>query len=180
LAPVVTSNVLNGNRAIDFTCISRNAAAKLVHAVAIANTKNVQETCAFVKPMIAADLDVKEGQIARGLTPFRISIFPGARPAPLSVDSSRFMRRTKVSANVDHEELAKNIHSCYLSKTPLLLECMGDKATAIITQAMALFNERVKSHDIVAFVSFSSGRSSEGTEIVTIQFQLSEEPKNQH
>ena len=180
LAPVVTSNVLNGDRAIDFTCISRQAAAKLVHAVAIANSKNVQDSAAFFKPTIASDLEVKDGKIAKGLTPFRLSVFPGSRPAALTLEKSRFTRRTKVSSNVDHEELAKNIHSCYLSKTPLMLECMGDKATGIITQAIALFNERVKAHDMVAFVSFASGRSAEGTEIVKIQFQLSEEPKDLH
>ena len=181
LAPVITSNVLNGDRTISFTCISRNAAAKAIHAASLANTKNsAKEMGAFFKATIATDLDMKVGdEIGKGLTPFRITLFPSPRPVA-SPESSRFLRRTKVSASVDHEELAKNIHMSYLKKTPLVLECMGDKAIGIITQSIALFNERVKSHDMVSFVQIISGTSKEGTDIVKMEFQLFEEPKNLH
>ena len=178
LAPIVTSNVLNGNNPISFTCIGRAAASKLVHGVAIANTKNVMEQAALFKPTILKDLKPDNANtVPRTLTPFQVSVFPAARPRDLS-EAGRFVRRTRVSANVDHEELAKNIHMTYLRKTPLVLECMGDKAMGIITHSIALFNERVKAHDMSAFVSIISGVSKEGTEMVKMEFQLVEEPKD--
>ena len=179
VAPVITSNVLNGNRTISFTCISRVAAAKAVHAAAIANTKNLMEMGAFVKPSISGEIIADKGEVGKGLTPFRITVFPAVRP-DVSGERARFVRRTRISANVDHEELARNIHASYLRKTPLILECMGDKAMGIITQAMALFNERVQSHDMTAFVHVVSGKSQEGTELVKMEFQLVEESKNAH
>jgi len=177
IAPLITSNVLNGERTISFTCISRNAAAKAVHASAIANVKNVKETAAFIQPTIAHDVKPGDKEITRGLTPFRITVFPDARPI-ISAESVRFTRRTKVSSSVDHEELARLIHVSYMKKTPLILECMGDKATGIITQAIAVFNERVQSHDMVTFVNMISGKSPEGSEIVKMEFQLFEKKKN--
>lgn len=179
VAPVITSNVLNGDRTISFTCISRVAAAKAVHAAAIANTKNIKEIAAFVKPEIIAGIKADKGELGRGLTPFRITIFPSKRPV-VSDERARFVRRTRVSSNVDHEELARNIHGSYLRKTPLVLECMGDKAMGIITQAIALFNERVQAHDLVAFVHVVTGKSKEGTELVKMEFQLLEQEKSSH
>ncbi len=115
--------------------------------------------------------------VPRTLTPFELSIFPSPRPRDLS-EAGRFVRRTRVSANVDHEELAKNIHMTYLRKTPLVLECMGDRAMGVITHSIALFNERVKAHDMTAFVSIISGVSKDGAEMVKMEFQLVEEPKD--
>jgi hypothetical protein len=65
-----------------------------------------------------------------------------------------------------------------MKKTPLILECMGDKAMGIITQAIALFNERVQAHDMVTFINMISGKSTEGSEIVKMEFQLFEKKKN--
>lgn len=176
IAPIITSNVLNGDKSISFTCISRNAAAKAIHAAAIANTKNVKDQAAFFKPEIAHDLETDKGPIQKGLTPFKLTFFPFARPQTLTIDPR--VRRTRVSASVDHEDLARNIHSSYLRKTPLVLECMGDKAIGIVTQSIALFNDRVKSHDMISFVQIVSGKSQEGTDIVKMEFQLFEEPKS--
>ena len=179
VAPVITSHVLNGNREISFTCISRIAAAKAIHASAIANSKNETKFGAFVRPEIAKEIVADKGELGKGLTAFRVTVFPRERPVN-SDDRSRFSRRTRVSANVDQEELARNIHASYLRKTPLVLECMGDKAMGIITQAMALFNERVQVHDMVAYVRVVSGKSSEGTELIKMEFQLMEVNKKAH
>ena len=50
----------------------------------------------------------------------------------------------------------------------------------IITQAKALFNERVQVHDMVAYVRVVSGKSSEGTELIKMEFQLMEVNKKAH
>jgi|LauGreDrversion4_2_1035121.scaffolds.fasta_scaffold215301_2 hypothetical protein len=178
VAPVITSNVLNDERTISFTCISRNAAAKAVHAAAIANTKNPDKTGAYILPTIAPDLKPEGESITKGLTPFRITVFPEDRPGAISAEAIRFTRRTRVSASVDFEDLARNIHISYMKKTPLILECMGNKAMGIITQAIATFNERVQSHDMATFVHIISGKADDGAEIVKMEFQLVERPKN--
>jgi hypothetical protein len=178
IAPIITSNVLNNDQTISFTCISRNAAAKAVHAAAIANTKNIQTTAAFIVPSIAPDVKPEGGQLTKGLTPFRLTIFPDTRPQAPSADSVRFTRRTRVSANVDHEELARNIHISYMKKTPMIFECMGDKAMGIVTQAIALFNERVQAHDLATFVQIISGKAADGSDVVKMEFQIVEKPKN--
>ena len=178
VAPIITSNVLKDERTISFTCISRNAAAKAVHAAAIANTKNPQRTGAFILPTIAPDVTPEGGSISKGMTPFRITVFSEDRPTGPSSDAIRHTRRTRVSASVDHEELAKNIHLSYMKKTPLILECMGDKAMGIVTQAIAIFNERVQAHDMTTFVQIVSGKAPDGADITKMEFQLVERPKN--
>ena len=178
LAPLVTSNVLQAENEIKFSCIGRAAASKLVHAIAIANVKNVKDHGAFFKPTIMKNFKPdREKEIPKTLTPFELSVFPSTRPLALS-EQGKFVRRTRVSANVDHEELAKNIHMTYLRKTPLVLECMGDKAAGIIAHSIALFNDRVQAHDMAAFVSIVSGVGKDGTELVKMEFNLKEEPKN--
>ena len=178
IAPLITTNVLNDERTISFTCISRNAAAKAVHAAAIANTKNVQKTAAYIMPTIAPDVKPEGGPLTKGLTPFRITVFPDNRPEAPSAETVRFTRRTRVSAAVDHEELARNIHTSYMKKTPLIFECMGDKAMGIVTQAIALFNERVPAHDLATFVHIISGKAQDGSDIVKMEFHLVEKAKN--
>jgi hypothetical protein len=179
VAPVITSNVLNGGNTISFTCVSRQAAAKAVHAAAIANTKNIKPVAAFFKPEIANDLNFEKSPLTKGLTPFKLTFFPSIRPEPIKEGQKDF-RRSRISATCDHEDLARNIHISYLKKTPLVLECMGDKAMGIITQSIALFNERVKAHDMVSYVQIISGKSPEGVEVVKMEFRLFEEAKSTH
>ena len=50
----------------------------------------------------------------------------------------------------------------------------------IITQAMALFNEIVQVHDMLAYVRVGSGKSSEGTEMIKMESQLMEVNKKAH
>lgn len=174
IAPVILSNVLNGNMKIEFDCISRNAASKAMHAAAIVNAKNVQDMGVFVRPAILPDLPAIDGGKSEGLTVFKIAMFPDVRPHAVSDEAIRFTHRIRVSATVDHNELAKNIHSVYMKKHPLVIECMGDKAMSIVTHAIALFNQRVESHDMVAFVCLKSGTAPDGTEIAKMEFQLFE------
>lgn len=176
LAPIVTTKVVREGVSIDFDCIGRAALSKALHAVAICNVKNPGDQVAYLKPSIAKDLKMDgEREIARGLTPFKLSLFPSLPPrSPLE---SHNVRRTKVSSNLDAEELAKNIHMCYMRRTPLVLECMGEKAMGIIGHAIALFNDRVKAHDMAAYLSVISGTSADGSELVKMEFQLIERPK---
>jgi hypothetical protein len=177
LAPVVTQHVLRDRKSVDFTCVGRGAASKLIHAVAIANAKNVEERRAFFKPLIAHGLKMDDGSNAKSvLTPFKISLFPETVPRHF-IESGHMVRRTKISAHEDHEELAKNIHLSYMRKTPLVLECMGEKAMGIITHSIALFNDRVKAHDLSAYVHIITGKGPDGSDIVKMEFQLVEQPK---
>lgn len=179
LAPVITSNVINGNKAITISCISRNAASKAMHAVAIANTKNPDASLVcYCRPMISDSKEEADLELAkRGLTCFKLAMIPDVRPKR-SVDSVRFTHRMKVAASVDHNELARNIHTSYMQGKPLILECMGDRAMSVVTHAIALFNQRVQSHDMVSYTQIITGRSPEGTELAKMEFQLFERPKN--
>lgn len=178
LAPLITTRVVREGSTIEFDCIGRAALSKALHAVAICNAKNPGDQIALLKPMIEKDLKMDNDRpIARGLTPFKLALFPSMPPrSPLE---SHNVRRTRVSANLETEELAKNIHMCYMRRTPLVLECMGEKAMGIVGHAIALFNERVKGHDMAAYLSIIGGTSSDGTELVKMEFQLVERPKNQ-
>jgi uncharacterized metal-binding protein len=178
LAPVVTQKVLRDGNSIDFTCLGRAAASKLIHAIAIANAKNVEENRAFFKPAIAHGLKMDDGtNHKKVLTPFKISLFPQTSPRSF-LESAHMVRRTKISAMEDHEELAKNIHLSYMRKTPLVLECMGERAMGVITHSLALFNDRVKAHDMSAYVNIITGKGPDGSDIVKMEFQLVEQPKS--
>ncbi len=133
---------------------------------------------AFFRSSIAADLKLDNGQESTRikLTPFRISIYPSLPPRD-ALQSAHNVRRTRVASNLDVEELAKNIHMSYMRRTPLIVECMGEKAMAIIGHAIALFNARVKAHDMSAFLRVTSGKAADGTDLVKMEFQLVESPK---
>ena len=177
LGPVVTQQVLRDGKTVDFNCVGRAAASKLIHAISISNVKNLEVTRVFFKPKIAHGLKLDDGAgVRRGLTPFSITVFPGQAPRYLQ-ETPHAVRRTKISAMEDHEELAKNIHLSYLRKTPVVLECMGEKAMGVITHSIALFNERVKAHEMTAYVNIITGKGPDGSELVKTEFQLVEEPK---
>ena len=175
IAPVITSNVINGSKTISFDCISRKAAAIAVHATAIANTKNAEnEIAAFLKIEISEDPRAdQEIPIGRGLTTFKITMFPSVRPEVNPI-TARFARRMRVGGAVSANELAKNIHSLYLKRTPVILECMGDAALGVVSHGLGIFNQRVGSHNMVAYLRMISGKANDGADIVKMEFQLSE------
>lgn len=60
-----------------------------------------------------------------------------------------------VSATKTPEELAKEIHSFYLtgSSESIVLRCLGYGASSIAVQAMSIFNSRVANHKLCASLS---------------------------
>ncbi len=176
LAPVITSNVINSGKDISFTCISRLAAAKAMHAAAIANVKNMEKgRQAFVRVALISDLLPKEGMVAKGLSSFRVSMLSEERPCVF--EKSFESRRTKIAATTDYMELAKNLHISYLRKTSVILECMGDKSLGVIAHSLACFNEKVTSHELLAYPTLVTGQSADGSVIAKLEIQVIEKSK---
>ena len=60
----------------------------------------------------------------------------------------------QISSSLDHEDLAKKLHSLYLngSVDSFELRCMGYLASATVVKALGLFNQRVHSHKLRACI----------------------------
>lgn len=181
LAPVITSNVINGQKNISFTCISRFAAAKAFHAAAIANVKNQdKDRCALVKFSLIEDVLPKEGMIAKGLSSFEVAMLSEERPitdTPSSKVDRNVSRRTRIASTTDYMELAKNLHQSYMRRTNVILECMGDKSLGVIAHSLASFNEKVATHELLAYPMITHGKAMDGTEIAKIEIHIVERSK---
>jgi stage V sporulation protein SpoVS len=175
VAPVITSQCLRENKDISFSCISRLAAAKAVHAAAIANVKNMDSgKQALVRINSIQSLVPNEGQMTRGLSAFKITILAEDIPSAPETEGRRRSYRTKVGVATDYLDLAKKLHHSYMNKNNVILECMGDKSLGVIAHSLAVFNEKVTTHELLGYPRMASGKAQDGSDIALIEVQVIE------
>ena len=153
LAKMLRFEVLNRNEIFSFTAFGANLIGKTVKAASIAQTSSFDDA----NSAIPADRKIM-------LTPFNFDSDEKLRASIPSVqfiissderaDDRDVSPEIKVASRSTAEIIAQRIHTMYLkSQNRFTLSCVGDEQAAIAAEAMAIFNARVESHKLAAWIS---------------------------
>lgn len=172
LAKMFRTEVLCQGKSFDFHAFGTHLMGKTVTALSIAQESSFDD----LPPIPTKDTKIvftpyvydTPAKNRSDVFSIRLLIQSAAKPSLEKVDERSTV--IKVAATTDPVKLGKRMHESYLrNQNSFMLKCLGTQQTAIALEAMAIFNEKVTSHKLCAYLSTEEVRDTHGQEFTRVR-----------